>query len=69
MIDESMLIDNILPNDFGEDMESVWSSERSVDEVREDLLARGFQENKKFSNFMNNKIGDDEEDFDDEDNE
>ena len=53
MWDQHMPIDHILPNDMGEMMESVWDSERSVEEVRADLLARGFEETEKFMTLVN----------------
>lgn len=54
MWDQSMLLDGILPGDFCESMESVWESERSVEEVRADLLAKGFEENEKFTELVSN---------------
>lgn len=52
MWDQSMLLDNILPDDFCESMESIWDTERDVKSVRADLLARGFEENEKFSELI-----------------
>lgn len=52
MWDQHMPLDHILPDDMGEMMESVWDSERSVEEVRADLLARGFEENEKFTKLV-----------------
>jgi hypothetical protein len=48
MLDSSMDLEHILPEDFGEEMEGIWSTSRSVDEVRKDMLERGFEENQKF---------------------
>jgi hypothetical protein len=45
MWDQSMDLDHILPSDLFEAMESVWTSERSMEDVRNDLLSRGFEEN------------------------
>ena len=53
MWDQHMMIERILPEDFGEDMESVWSSERSAEEVRRDLLSRGFEESVNFTALVN----------------
>jgi hypothetical protein len=49
MWDQSMNLNHILPADLSEAMESCWDSERSAEEVRQDLLARGFEENTKLS--------------------
>jgi hypothetical protein len=49
MWDQSMNLNHILPDDLSEAMESCWDSERSAEEVRKDLLARGFEENAKFT--------------------
>jgi hypothetical protein len=49
MWDQSMFLDHILPDDFDESMESIWESPRSVEEIRADLLARGFEENEAFT--------------------
>jgi hypothetical protein len=68
MFDQPMYLEHILPDDFGDEMENVWSSERSIDEVRKDLLERGFMEEPKLTNMSDDEDFDDE-DFDDEDNE
>lgn len=47
MWDQHMCVDHILPKDFGEVMECVWDCERSLEDVRKDLLSRGFEENNK----------------------
>lgn len=52
MWDQSMYLKNILPEDFGEEMESVWGCERNIEEVRKDLFARGFEENEEFSKIL-----------------
>jgi hypothetical protein len=49
MWDQSMFLDHILPEDLSEAMESCWDTERSAEDVRQDLLASGFQENIKFA--------------------
>ena len=48
MWDQSMNLDHILPEDFGEEMESIWGTSRNIEDVRKDMLARGFEENKDF---------------------
>lgn len=58
MWDQSMPLDHILPSDFSESMESVWDSERSFEDIRKDLLTRGFEENKKFSQLVCEDFGD-----------
>lgn len=58
MWDQSMGLDHILPPDFVESMESVWDSERISLDVRDDMLARGFEENKKFSELVAEDFGD-----------
>lgn len=60
MWDQSMFLDHILPEDFGESMESIWDSERPVEEVRKDLLARGFEENEEFTNSVKKDFDSDE---------
>jgi hypothetical protein len=40
-------------SDFEEVMESVWETERSIAEVRQDLLKRGFEENAIFHQLIN----------------
>src|SRR5271167_4049365 len=52
MWDQSMFLEHILPDDLGECMTSCWETERSAEEVRQDLLTRGFEENKKFSKMV-----------------
>jgi len=52
MWDQSMFLEHILPEDCSEAMESVWDCERSADEVRKDMLARGFEENEEFSKLV-----------------
>lgn len=47
--DQSMFLYHILPEDFGEDMESVWSCERPLAEVQQDMLDRGFKESAEFN--------------------
>lgn len=49
MWDQSMFLNHILPSDFNESMESIWDSDRSVDEIRSELLNLGFEENLEFS--------------------
>src|SRR5271154_1291907 len=48
MWDQSMFLEHILPDDLGECMTSCWATDRGAEEVRQDLLTRGFEENKKF---------------------
>lgn len=50
--DQHINIESILPNDFGEDMECCYSSDRDVEEVKNDLLARGFEENNDFTKMI-----------------
>ena len=52
MWDQSMPLDHILPSDFSEAMESVWESDRSVSDLKKDLLGRGFEENEQFSKLV-----------------
>jgi len=52
MWDQSMNLNHILPEDFGEEMECIWSCERSKEEVITDLIERGFEKNYKFTEFM-----------------
>jgi hypothetical protein len=42
-------------NDLSECMESVWDNDgdRSVEEIRQDMLARGFEENEAFTKLIN----------------
>lgn len=50
MWDQSMFLDHLLPQDLIEAMECIWDAETlSVEDLRKDLLARGFEENEKFS--------------------
>lgn len=49
MWDQSMKLDHILPEDLGEEMESIWGTHRDIEEVRKDMLARGFEENADFT--------------------
>jgi hypothetical protein len=49
MWDQTMFLDHILPPDLSESMECIYDSDRSVEEVRKDMLARGFLENDAFS--------------------
>ncbi|CAB4196932.1 hypothetical protein UFOVP1290_452 [uncultured Caudovirales phage] len=50
--DLSLMIEHLLPSDFYESMESEWESERSVDEVRSELLLLGFEENLDLVSFL-----------------
>jgi hypothetical protein len=47
--DQTPRIDHLLPNDFYEAMESTWECERSVEDVKKDLIARGFEEKLKLN--------------------
>jgi hypothetical protein len=47
--DQYTPISHLLPVDFKQECEAIFSSPRSWDEIRADLLARGFQENDEFS--------------------
>lgn len=46
------MLDHILPSDFYESMEGVWESERTVNEVRVELLSLGFEENEDFEKII-----------------
>lgn len=50
--DQSVDLSHILPEDMCESMESIWDCDRSLVEVRIDLLARGFVECEKFSDYV-----------------
>jgi hypothetical protein len=52
MWDQHISVESILPDDLFEAMESVWETERDAEDVRKDLLARGFEENDKFNQLM-----------------
>jgi hypothetical protein len=54
MWDQSMQIEHLLPNDLSESMESVWESDsdRTVEEIRQDMLSRGFEENEQFTELV-----------------
>jgi hypothetical protein len=65
-VDDNVNLDHILPDDVEELMESAWSSDRPIEDLRKDFLERGFEENKEYSNFINEFNEEDEEDFDDE---
>lgn len=54
--DQHMSLAHILPADFDDIMEGTYISERDPEEVRQDMLNRGFQENQKFSEFLANNI-------------
>lgn len=47
--DQTANIDHLLPEDFYEIMEATWECDRSVDDVRKDLIARGFEEKLKLN--------------------
>lgn len=49
MWDQHMDLSHILPEDLGEEMECVWSSLRTEEEVSADMISRGFIENKSIS--------------------
>ena len=44
--DQHMNIEHILPDDFENLMEGIWSSERTIKEIKQDMIARGFEEKK-----------------------
>lgn len=52
MWDQSMDIDHILPEDFGEEMECIWGCKRSIEKIKADLIERGFLESPAFTEFM-----------------
>jgi hypothetical protein len=52
MFDCSMYLDHILPDDFSESMESTWECPRSLEDIKQDLLSRGFVDNEEFNAFM-----------------
>ena len=61
MWDQSMNLKHILPEDLEEEMECIWGTNRSVDVVRKDMLARGFRKRmkscaKKIHSITNNEI-------------
>jgi len=45
MWDQSMQIEHLFPDDFSEAMECIWESDRSSEDVKADLIAKGFEEN------------------------
>lgn len=51
MWDQSMQIEHLLPDDLSESMESIWENDgdRTVEEIRQDMLRRGFEENDQFT--------------------
>lgn len=51
VLDQHLGISIHLPEDMGEEQECLFSSSRSIEDTRNDLLARGFQENDTFSYF------------------
>lgn len=52
--DNHLGISGVLPNGISEESESVFSSPYSVEETRALMLELGFQEDEKFSQFINN---------------
>jgi hypothetical protein len=50
--DQGMQIDHLLPKDFDETMEATWGCDRSLEEVKSELLSLGFEENEEFSDFI-----------------
>jgi single-stranded DNA-specific DHH superfamily exonuclease len=50
--DRHLNIDDLLPEEISEDMESLFSSSDSIEESRKKMLERGFKENEEFSKFV-----------------
>ncbi len=51
MYDQHLMIQKLLPEYLREDMECMFFSNKSVQETREDLLAKGFVELEEYSDF------------------
>jgi hypothetical protein len=52
MYDGHLNLSHILPKDFADEMECVWSCERSVDDVKKDMLSRGFEKSEDFDDLF-----------------
>lgn len=52
MTDQSLMIEDILPDDVEEIQEGIYSCERSAAEVKNDLVERGFKMSRAFSKFI-----------------
>lgn len=56
--DVDLMIEHLLPDDFEEMMPGNYLSDRSIQDLKNDLLKRGFVQNNKFDNFMDDHYDD-----------